>query len=325
MMASFRKRNDKWQARIQKKGCPTVSHSFNELSLAKKWAIKMEREIDCGLFNIQHKKTLLKKLLIRYRDDILPLKKNTSPDFYRINKMMTYPISQFYVEDIKSFEVVQFRDALIQEKKSANTVRLYLAILSHVFTIAKTEWGYDNLNHPVLKVRRPRLPQVNDRRLNDDEIKLIMKHSDSKLLSVAIHLSLNTAMRVSEISNLRWAQVLRDRQLIYVTDTKNGCNRFVPINDRVEKILSKLKHKDERVFPINAHSISNAFRRACHRAKIYKASFHTLRHEAISRWFECGLNPIEVATLSGHKSMQVLKHYTHIRPEYLIKKLNKKA
>ena len=39
--------------------------------------------------------------------------------------------------------------------------------------------------------------------------------------------------------------------------------------------------------------------------------FHDLRHEAISRLFERGLNHYEVASMSGHKSMQMLKRYTH--------------
>ena len=51
--------------------------------------------------------------------------------------------------------------------------------------------------------------------------------------------------------------------------------------------------------------------------------FHDLRHEAISRLFEKGLNPMEVSAISGHKSMQVLKRYTHIKTKYLLKKINK--
>ena len=67
-----------------------------------------------------------------------------------------------------------------------------------------------------------------------------------------------------------------------------------------------------------------AFRKACKRAGIKSASFHTLRHEAISRLFEKGLNPMEVSAISGHKSMQVLKRYTHIKTTYLLEKINAK-
>lgn len=41
--------------------------------------------------------------------------------------------------------------------------------------------------------------------------------------------------------------------------------------------------------------------------------FHDLRHEALSRLFEPGLNPLEVAAISGHKTPQMLKRHTHLR------------
>jgi len=68
---------------------------------------------------------------------------------------------------------------------------------------------------------------------------------------------------------------------------------------------------------LTSHAVSVAFYRACKRAGISNASFHTLRHEAVSRLFEKGLNPMEVAAISGHKSMQMLKRYNHYQFDYL--------
>jgi integrase len=51
--------------------------------------------------------------------------------------------------------------------------------------------------------------------------------------------------------------------------------------------------------------------------------FHDLRHEAVSRLVEAGLSDQEVASISGHKSMQMLRRYTHLRAEDLVKKLDK--
>ena len=48
-------------------------------------------------------------------------------------------------------------------------------------------------------------------------------------------------------------------------------------------------------------------------AGIENLRFHDLRHEAVSRLFELGLNPVEVATISGHKTLQMLERYTHLR------------
>ena len=47
-------------------------------------------------------------------------------------------------------------------------------------------------------------------------------------------------------------------------------------------------------------------------------TFHDLRHEATSRLFEKGLNPMQVAAITGHKTLQMLKRYTHLRAEDLV-------
>jgi site-specific recombinase XerD len=49
--------------------------------------------------------------------------------------------------------------------------------------------------------------------------------------------------------------------------------------------------------------------------------FHDLRHEAVTRLFEKGLNPIEVGMVNGHKTLSMLQRYTHLRSEELVAKL----
>ena len=63
------------------------------------------------------------------------------------------------------------------------------------------------------------------------------------------------------------------------------------------------------------------WRRACKRAGIEDLRFHDLRHEATSRFFEKGLNVMEVAAITGHKDLRMLQRYTHLRAEDLAKKL----
>jgi integrase len=50
--------------------------------------------------------------------------------------------------------------------------------------------------------------------------------------------------------------------------------------------------------------------------------FHDLRHEAVSRFVEAGFSDQEVSSISGHKSMQMLKRYTHFRAEDLVSRLD---
>ena len=323
-MASFRKRNGKWQARIQRKYSPSISQSFYELDTAKKWVRKIEREIDLGLISLKPSKTPFSHLLIRYQREILPLKKNTQADFFRINVILQHTLSKLYIEDIKSHDVASFRDNLIAKGKAANTVRLYLAIISHLFTVAKTEWGFEPIDNPALRIRRPKLPPSSDRRLSDEEIKLICEHTQSLYLAKAMKLALYTGMRLSEIIFLKWTMIDLDNRFIKLSFTKNNESRIIPLSEKALLVINTISKDTQRLFPINPHAISVTFRKACIRAGIKNASFHTLRHEAISRLFEKGLNPMEVSAISGHKSMQVLKRYTHIKTTYLLEKINAK-
>jgi integrase len=50
--------------------------------------------------------------------------------------------------------------------------------------------------------------------------------------------------------------------------------------------------------------------------------FHDLRHEAVTRLFEKGLNPIEVGMVSGHKTLSMLQRYTHLKSEDLARKIS---
>jgi len=87
------------------------------------------------------------------------------------------------------------------------------------------------------------------------------------------------------------------------------------------KTLQGLVPSDDRVFPLGGMAVTHAFQRACKKAGIENLRFHDLRHEAVSRLFEKGLNPMKVAAISGHKTLQMLKRYTHLRAEDIAKEL----
>jgi integrase len=103
---------------------------------------------------------------------------------------------------------------------------------------------------------------------------------------------------------------------------KNGEARTVPLSSRAVATLEALpRNLDGRVFGATYEGIHQAFVRACRRADIEGLRFHDLRHEAISRLAEHGLSIQELQAISGHKTMQMLVRYTHLRAENLALKL----
>lgn len=67
--------------------------------------------------------------------------------------------------------------------------------------------------------------------------------------------------------------------------------------------------------------MTKAFAVAALRAGFPDIRFHDLRHEATSRLFERGLNSMEVAAITGHKTLAMLQRYTHLNAETLADKL----
>ena len=76
-----------------------------------------------------------------------------------------------------------------------------------------------------------------------------------------------------------------------------------------------------RLFPTSPEALRGVWRRTTNKLGIEDLHFHDLRHEATSRFFEKGLNVMEVAAITGHKDLRMLQRYTHLRAEDLAKKL----
>jgi Phage integrase family len=121
--------------------------------------------------------------------------------------------------------------------------------------------------------------------------------------------------RIGELLALRW----EDCQDGYLTfwQTKNGKVR-IPITETIEALLASRPRIHPWVFT-NAKTekpnttIRKVFERALKRAKILTGdvTVHTLRHTALSRMIEHGLDDFTVMAISGHSSTRVLKRYTH--------------
>ena len=89
-----------------------------------------------------------------------------------------------------------------------------------------------------------------------------------------------------------------------------------------EKILNNIPvHISGKVFPISEAALRGQWRRTIKKAGITNLRLHDLRHEATSRFFEKGLNIMEVSAITGHKDLKMLKRYTHLKAEDLALKL----
>ena len=274
----------------------------------------------------QHADRPLRVFLDLYQTEISPGKKSGGREagtirFWQASVLAALPLSAVRGKDVAG-EVERMKKIGLK----ANTVRIYLALLSHLFNVARTAWGMESLTNPVdlVKGQRPKLPQGRDRRLLDGEEARLLEAAKTYggEIGPLITWAIETAMRRGEIAAMRWEHLDKKSRVLLIPETKNGTPRRVPLSSRALQVLDALpREADGSVWSIRPDSISQAFERVCSAAGIEGLTFHDLRHEATSRLFEKGLNPMEVAAITGHKTLQMLKRYTHLRAEDLVERL----
>ncbi|QQK74097.1 site-specific integrase (plasmid) [Pectobacterium versatile] len=278
------------------------------------------------------RKMALSRGLDKYYESISVHKKGHLQEFYRVNVIKKHPIAGKFMDDITTVDIAAYRDERLSQINprtgkniTGNTVRLELALLSSLFNIARVEWGTCRIN-PVELVRKPKISKGRERRLTATEERRLSRHFRERnlILYMIFHLALETAMRQGEILNLRWEHVDLQHGVAHLPDTKNGTSRDVPLSRKARNLLQMLPAQlSGNIFDYTSSGFKSAWRNALLVLHIENLHFHDLRHEAISRFFELGtLNVMEIAAISGHRSMNMLKRYTHLRAYQLVSKLD---
>ncbi|MBU2838774.1 site-specific integrase [Acidithiobacillus thiooxidans] len=326
-MASIRPRYDDqgehtgWQVRITRAGFSQQNKMFRTRREAETWAATVESQMLRGswLDMSEADSTTLADALDRYGKEVSSQKKSGKIELYRIGDLKTDKIANLHLSKIRGADLSEYRDRRLAAGLSASSVRLELAIISNLYTVAIKEWRMEGLRNPVLSVKKPSPDKSRDRRLSSDEEKKLLAECAPPLKAIVLF-ALETGMRRGEIRKLLWKDVDLGKCTAQLFDTKNGEDRNVPLSSRAVAVLKSLpRNITGNVFP--SADISHSFARACKRAGIEDLRFHDLRHEATSRFFEKGLREMQVAAITGHKTLQMLKRYTHLKAEDLAKLL----
>lgn len=324
-MAYYEKRGDAWRAQIRRKGYPTLSATFDTKAEAQRWAAEIEGDMSRKRFvdTREAESTTLEEALERYVNEVSEAKKGSAQEKVRAKKWQKSEWGGKSLAAIRSSDMAAYRDAELKAGKSTATVRLNLALISHLYTVAAKDWGIQGLKNPCTAIRMPKGSKQRERRPTSAELKALYKHAGdiNAELPVIIELAVETAMRRSELVMLRKDQIRG--KVAFLEDTKNGERRSVPLSKRAVELLEGLPTPIDggRFFHLKLDSVTNYFALACEAAKIKGLRLHDMRHEATSRMFERGLSMMEVASITGHKTLSMLRRYTHLCPSNLAEKL----
>jgi len=337
-MASLRKRKGRWQARVIRKGCDPIAKTFDTKLEAEKWARGLERDIDQGNFRERNEAqtTTLGDLLRRYREQVTPKKRGWRAEEYSLQWLEKHRMASLPLASLTAATFAEFRDERLLNV-SGGTVARALALVSAVLTLARREWNI-LVGNPIADIRKPIGGRSRDRILDLEEEQRLLVELDTgsgvrdpqgrfagprnPWIKPLVEFALETAMRRSELLGLRWEHINLTKRTAFLAMTKNGSSRTVPLSGKAVEVINALPRSiDGRVFPLTAPAVRDCFVRACRRAGVRNFRFHDLRHCATTRLAERLPNVIELAAVTGHKSLAMLHRYYHTRPEDLARKL----
>jgi integrase len=230
-----------WKALIRKTGWPATAKTFRTKRDAGDWSRRTEDEMVRGAF-IQRAgadRLTVANALTRYLADITPTKRPSSQisDRHRA-VILTKHLGKYSLAAVTAEVAAKFRDARLagEDRKDAkdnpvprsnDTVRLDLALLGHLYTIAIKEWGVGLVANPVMNIRRPAPTPGRNRRLTSEEetklLNAVAAHTNPRL-SWIVQIALETGMRSSEIVGLRRPQVDIDRRIVRLLKPRTRCH-----------------------------------------------------------------------------------------------------
>ena len=326
-MATIRKRKDKWQVQIRRKGSGAASRSFLALKDAEAWARHMESRADRGDLPARPdalRGVTLGQLVERYRDNVSPRKRTYVAERLVLNAFLRHPICRRPLSDISTAHFAAYRDERLKCLKPASVKRALVPI-HNLYEVARDEWDFPIRENPLSKLKFGDSDQRRERRLRAGELEALIeaaKQSRNQRILPVITLALETAMRRGEMLAIKKQHIDFDKRTLLIPESKNGRARTIPLSIPAIEVLSKHSVTDGRLFAITANAFRLAWERVKRRAGITDLHFHDLRHEAISRFFEKGLSVPEIALISGHRDLRMLLRYTHPMSEGILKKFD---
>lgn len=297
----------------------------------KKEAEVWGREIEHAMDNLKYQnlaaaaKESVGELFLRYAEEVSPTRKGARWEITRINMLMRRAeftkrrLSQLRGEDIRDW-----RDQRLKEV-SPPTVQRELNLISGIFTHAIKEWSSPLSTNPVKLVSRPKNSnRSRSRRFTDAELKKLLDAAEfdptrrptkgRDMLPWALLIALETAMRPSELTALCVRDFLPAERCVRLADAKNGFGRDVPLSSKAMQYFAFLcedRDPDEHILGVQWESLGVYFRALRKKAGLEKADlrFRDMRHEAATRLSKKFANQLELAAVTGHRSLQSLKRY----------------
>lgn len=238
-MATITRRGQgQWQVKIRRKGYPAISATFDTRADAERYARDTERKIDQRKYKVRTvgEDLTLADALDQYEQEVTVHKRGAAQERVRIRYWKAHPYAERSIGNLTTADWRRWRNQRAKQV-GPNTIRLDLALISHLYNVARSESDMDWLDNPVQALK---LPGGRERRLRTGELRTLTHDARTEPLGPLpdiIRLAVETAMRRGELAALHSDHIdLRDRS-IRLPKTKLGPPRIVPLTGRAVRVL----------------------------------------------------------------------------------------
>lgn len=213
--------------------------------------------------------------------------------------------------------------------RSPQTVRHYLMALSACMDYVKRKKRRVEKN-PVSDIDAPPVSPGRIRWLSADERKRLLAACDKSGNpdpALVVRIALASGARQSEVLHLRWRMIDLSRECAFLPTSKTGEPRVMPLPGEVTGALrNRAKVRSigsDLVFPSpedpnQPRNVRQAWDVARKAAELPDFRFHDLRHTAATEMLRAGVDRRIVATVLGHRSMNMMRRYAHVAPELVV-------
>ena len=303
-----------------------VSKIMDSIAMAKKFESKLKTKVmEKTLLGVSEIPTV-DEIWEHYLDWAKRFKKSWNKDLQRWQMHVQPHLVGKKMDAITGFDVQRVINAMKAKKKYAPaTIKHVLVLIKRVYNWAEDMDLYEGAN-PSSKIQLPKLNNEVTECLTKDEIKRLLNTLDhwvNQRAALLVKFALYTGFRRGEIFALRWENVLFEKGLIHLRDTKGGQDNYLPASDDAMKVLAKATElmpylNCQLVFP-NKYgnqrtTIAKTWLRMKKVAKIPPSfRFHGLRHTYASYLASSGkVSQYTLQVLLTHKTPQMTQRYAHL-------------
>jgi integrase len=232
-----------------------------------------------------------------------------------------------HIDKSKLDEIIAVKKA---EGVKPRTVNAVINLIRVILRKAKFEWDW-LAGSDLPKFKALEEPKRRVRFLSHEEAQRLLAELPDHLRPVVIF-SLETGLRLSNVTGLRWSEVdlARRSAWVYADEIKNRKKALtVPLsNTAVVAIREQIGKHTEFVFTYNGEPMryinKRAWRKALKRAGIENFRWHDLRHTWASWHIQDG-TPIPILQeLGGWEDVAMVRKYAHLGDEHLAQYVNRR-